>query len=221
MQCHFKDYSHISNFVLVLFLNEISILSSRKVIKGNSNGKDSLIYIKRFSTLQLSFKGINKIVFLPGHINYTCLGNRSILTNCFIIVTHYIPAFYRQPWHRRCPRDHHKQSPLCFLVSQLHALFSKSTLQPNVRRLFQLLTLKKRPQFFILIISRIYNRNGYVFVAVKFNAVRKREEYFIHTNNISMIINHILITKETHTTYNSDVLIVTTIMHHESSMGTP
>lgn len=82
MHCHFKDYFHISNFVLVLFLNEISILSSRKVIKGNSNGKDSLIYIKRFSTLQLSFKVINKIVFQPGHINYTCLRNCSIL-NCY------------------------------------------------------------------------------------------------------------------------------------------
>lgn len=131
MHCHFKDYFHI--FVLFFFKIEIPLLSSsRKVIRSKLNG----IYLEIFCCFSF-IKRLNNF-FLTGHIIILVKETVYYLNNCFIIFTHYIPAFYKQPWRRRCPRNHHKQILLWVLVSQLHALLSVLTLQPNVRRLFQL-----------------------------------------------------------------------------------
>lgn len=140
MRCHLdQDYFYYMHVLFCVLIKIRLFSSSGNVILSNYNGKDSLIYQETLC-FYLSLKGINKIVSLAGHIDNICKRNLTILKNCFIIFTHYILAFYKQPWRRRCPSDHHKQSPLCFLVALLHVLLSTSTLQPNVRRLFQLKT---------------------------------------------------------------------------------
>lgn len=92
MRCHLQNYYYIFTllcFVLFFNWNPFTFFFSQSNSKQlKQNFFFDIWYIKRLPAFYLS-KGINKIVFLPVHINYIWKRNRTILKIIFFLNNFY------------------------------------------------------------------------------------------------------------------------------------